>query len=1058
MAMRTSLSAASGHPGLATLATAQQAADLIPADSTVLDALVERADTDTGRIDEAMDLARVNTEATWSGAAAEAFQQAHARYLADAQDIARSGQEVRHALAEHCTAVQTAHQQAAKALRVYRTARAQYAAATAPGAELASNAGQQQQIATSAMQAAQQLLDRARGDLAVAADSTEEAILRTTEALRQTQQRLRTSPATPQPPPTEVVRSPLNGVHDSLWRIAQRRLGAGQRWPEIYHLNAGHTFPDGRLLANPTDIQPGWTLTLPPTPTPPTPVPPPSVLPTVPPHPGSGYTVPPPISGTVQPGPSSPATPGQPPVGPPPITPPVPSPAAPAHPIPTPAVRTNGGGGLDLGGGLVLAGGIAATLTGIALAAGIQHRYTARRTASAAPQPGPVVRRLTTDLTTGDPRSVHQATTDATRTTPGPPQTGGYPGTEIPLGHRDGRSVLIDAAATLGLGLTGPGALDAARAVLISALVSHPDARGVLTADDSRRLLNTTAPPPQPSSFDPRRAAHSPTAANARTGQEATGFAGGRITVVDTPAAGLDQLEATILTRTRLLEETGGQHTADPLVLIATAPTDSHRLQAVTDLGAGLSIVVVVLGDWPAGITCYITTDGRISDIHGGHSSGWTAALVGLRVFTAGVDATQELLALLGHTSPVPTPSGSTAPELSPDKPSAVTARVNLGETAAHPDNPSAASSSPALAQPLPARTPTGPPEFDSSTLDGQIAQRLTPDSNLNLSTPPVQDIRGRLAADPAVQTPAPRRSDGSTPQPSAPHRNHRSRPVRIVVIGRLQVHYHPTDGEPVDLTEALAPRQCDIVVYLALHADGVRRETLTAALWPDAPGDRPYNSFHATLSQMRRAIRKATDNHVDTLTVSQDGYYALHPNMVDVDLWHMNDALHARRHAATERERTAALHQIAQLYRGELAETVHGDWIDAPREALRRDVLDALAVLIRIVRENDPEHTLELLEQARNLDPHNEAIYRDIIRTQAQLGYHDSIPRTLALLRTALAEVDTEPSANTLALAAERQRIDTSTGKQAPRTGSGRPSSNAPVPPRPRQSGHNGV
>jgi len=101
MAMRTSLSAASGHPGLATLATAQQAADLIPADSTVLDALVERADTDTGRIDEAMDLARVNTEATWSGAAAEAFQQAHARYLADAQDIARSGQEVRHALAEH---------------------------------------------------------------------------------------------------------------------------------------------------------------------------------------------------------------------------------------------------------------------------------------------------------------------------------------------------------------------------------------------------------------------------------------------------------------------------------------------------------------------------------------------------------------------------------------------------------------------------------------------------------------------------------------------------------------------------------------------------------------------------------------------------------------------------------------------------------------------------------------------------------------------------------------------------------------------------------------------
>jgi DNA-binding SARP family transcriptional activator len=281
---------------------------------------------------------------------------------------------------------------------------------------------------------------------------------------------------------------------------------------------------------------------------------------------------------------------------------------------------------------------------------------------------------------------------------------------------------------------------------------------------------------------------------------------------------------------------------------------------------------------------------------------------------------------------------------------------------------------------------------------------------------------------------------------------------VHIAVIGRLQVHYQPATGEPVDLTEALAPRQCDIVVYLALHPDGVRRETLTAALWPDAPGDRPYNSFHATLSQMRRAIRKATDNHVDTLTVSQDGYYALHPDVVDLDMWHMNDALHARRHAATERERTAALHQIAQLYRGDLAETVNGDWIDAPREALRRDVLDVLAGLIRIVRENDPEHTLELLEQARHLDPHNEAIYRDIIRAQAQLGYHDSIPRTLSLLRTALAEVDTEPTASTLALATEMQSTDTPASMRTPRTRSGRPSSNAAVPPRPRQSGQNGA
>src|SRR6266702_1334482 len=76
MATRTSLGAASSHPGPATLRTAQHATDLIPADSAVLDALVERADADTSRIDEAMDLARVNTEAAWSGGAAEPSHQA----------------------------------------------------------------------------------------------------------------------------------------------------------------------------------------------------------------------------------------------------------------------------------------------------------------------------------------------------------------------------------------------------------------------------------------------------------------------------------------------------------------------------------------------------------------------------------------------------------------------------------------------------------------------------------------------------------------------------------------------------------------------------------------------------------------------------------------------------------------------------------------------------------------------------------------------------------------------------------------------------------------------
>lgn len=50
---------------------------------------------------------------------------------------------------------------------------------------------------------------------------------------------------------------------DSLWEIAEEQLGSGYRWREVYELNRGRTFPDGRSLTNPRLIHPGWLLELP---------------------------------------------------------------------------------------------------------------------------------------------------------------------------------------------------------------------------------------------------------------------------------------------------------------------------------------------------------------------------------------------------------------------------------------------------------------------------------------------------------------------------------------------------------------------------------------------------------------------------------------------------------------------------------------------------------------------------------------------------------------------------------------------------------------------------
>lgn len=240
-------------------------------------------------------------------------------------------------------------------------------------------------------------------------------------------------------------------------------------------------------------------------------------------------------------------------------------------------------------------------------------------------------------------------------------------------------------------------------------------------------------------------------------------------------------------------------------------------------------------------------------------------------------------------------------------------------------------------------------------------------------------------------------------------------RELHLQVLGRQHLRLAGTDR---DLVGVLAPRQREILIYLALHPNGCRRETLTADLWPDAPIDRPHNAFHATLSQMRTALRKATDGAVGEITTNIDGHFGINSDLVTVDLWQLENALSRARHALTEDDRLAALHEVANLYTGRLADGFAAAWVEAPREEIHRAALGAISQLVRAVGKSDPAKMLPLLEHARELDPYNENIYRDLMRVHAMLGQHDSIQRTLTLLATTLAEIDERPTDDTVQLA----------------------------------------
>ncbi|MFB4305927.1 BTAD domain-containing putative transcriptional regulator [Actinomadura sp. GTD37] len=60
-----------------------------------------------------------------------------------------------------------------------------------------------------------------------------------------------------------TVRPPDGRHHESLWEIAEKCLGEGRRYKEIYSLNKSHVQPDGTRLTIASLIRPGWILEMP---------------------------------------------------------------------------------------------------------------------------------------------------------------------------------------------------------------------------------------------------------------------------------------------------------------------------------------------------------------------------------------------------------------------------------------------------------------------------------------------------------------------------------------------------------------------------------------------------------------------------------------------------------------------------------------------------------------------------------------------------------------------------------------------------------------------------
>ena len=460
-------------------------------------------------------------------------------------------------------------------------------------------------------------------------------------------------------------------------------------------------------------------------------------------------------------------------------------------------------------------------------------------------------------------------------------------------------------------------------------------------------------------------------------------------------SAALDQLEAITLHRARRQQDHFGhgglapEPSPAPVLLIAQVPPDVGRLQAVLDNGAAVGVGGVLLGQWRSGASLYAAPDGQVSAT----SPGSPRTLHRRRLPTLTATAAHDVLAAL-------TPRVDSAPSPTrTDPPDAVDAD---GATAADPRH--------------------------AELVNGHALDTVAADG-------PGVDARGRV---PPVHEPdraAPdstRTLDRSAPTSSvAPAPGDRTQDkVLLRVLGPVQLSWPTTNradaaagiaGEldnPGIGVVSLGPRQRELLVVLALHPDGIARDRLADTLWPDTPPDRPFNALHTTLNRLRRSLAAASGGGLSEITRADGDRYRLDPQIVENDFGRLRTALATRRAASDDEARAHACRAILGAYTGELGEGVAADWIETPREAVRRDVLDAAVTLARHVAASDPQEALDVLETARGLDPYNEQLYRDIMRLQQRLGRVSSIGHTLALLTSRLAEIDQTPEPATAALA----------------------------------------
>ncbi|WP_428962972.1 BTAD domain-containing putative transcriptional regulator [Micromonospora fluostatini] len=270
--------------------------------------------------------------------------------------------------------------------------------------------------------------------------------------------------------------------------------------------------------------------------------------------------------------------------------------------------------------------------------------------------------------------------------------------------------------------------------------------------------------------------------------------------------------------------------------------------------------------------------------------------------------------------------------------------------------------------------------------------------------------------APPPAEEPTPRSDQAGTPPPeltSPPDADDSPRPatrgpVTITVLGQPAI----TSDQP---PRPLRAKALELLVYLAVHDGTATTEAILDDLLPDAPARTAGHRLHTYVSALRTALRH--HGGPGTYLTHPAHRYTLNPDLLDIDLWRMRNAIRAADHATTAHDRVTHLRRAVEASRRPLADGCDYDWIEPHREAVRRQSIDATLALANAL-DGRPAEQVTILTTAIAQHPHTESLYQAAMRAHAALSQPDAVRALRRDLTRRLADIDTEPTDATLALA----------------------------------------